>query len=195
MNKNIKICLDAGHGINTSGKRTPLFADGSHIKECEQNYAVMFLVEKYLLSIGFDVIVSNRDIKKDMKLKDRCFVANNNNCDMFLSIHKNAFTGKWQKSACGIESFVYAFGGVAEVIGSKIHSRLIKSTMMKNRGLKQANFYVLRCTYMPAVLVELGFMDYYSEALQMRDKKWHNIYSKAICKGICDYYKINCFFD
>ena len=67
-----KICLDAGHGINTAGKRTPVFTKGDYkgkqIREAEQNYPVMEFVGEYLKYNGFDVCYTNTDIKREFKI-------------------------------------------------------------------------------------------------------------------------------
>lgn len=180
----MKVCLDAGHGMNTAGKRTPPYPDGTQIREAEQNYAVMELVKKYLEYNGVEVVVTNPDKNKDMPLDQRVKKANESNADLFVSIHKNASSGSWQTGAKGIETYVYKKGGEAEQYANKVQGELINDTGMKDRGVKEGNFYVLKKTKMPAILVELGFMDYKPEADQMRDKEWHKKYAKAIVKGI-----------
>ena len=52
-----------------------------------------------------------------------------------------------------------------------VSKELEKSTPMVNRGVKQAAFYVLRGTYAPGVLVELGFMTNAKDQKTMNDKK------------------------
>lgn len=180
----MKVCLDAGHGMNTAGKRTPPYPDGTQIREAEQNYAVMELVKKYLEHNGVEVVVTNSDKNKDMPLSERVEKANKSGADLFVSIHKNAYTGTWQDKAKGIETFVYKKGGKAEKYANNVQKELVADTKMNDRGVKEGNLYVLRKTKMPAILVELGFMDYKPEADQMRDKEWHKKYAKAIVKGI-----------
>ena len=191
----IKIMLDAGHGLGTSGKRTPVFKDGKAIREAEQNYPVMFLVEKYLKLSGFEVECTNRDIKYDMPLRTRTTRANNWKADYFVSIHKNAITGNWQSASKGIDTFVYGTKGKSYGLANKVQSNLIADTGMKDRGVKSADFHVLRETKMPAILIELGFMDNPYEALQMQDKVWHERFAQAITKGICEYVKVKPVFD
>ena len=188
--RKIKICLDAGHGLYTAGKRTPAFSDGSTIKEAEQNYPIMFKLGQYLKLNGFDVVYTNSDIKYDMSLKERVDVSNKANADLFISLHKDAITGKWQTTASGIGAYIYKTGGNAEKVAKLIQTKLIKDTGSKDRGIKTDNFYVIKYTNAPAVLLELGFMDYMEEAKQMKDSVWHDRYAKAIANGICEYYNV-----
>ena len=179
----MKVCLDAGHGLYTAGKRTP---DGVH--EAEQNYPIMFKVAEYLKYNKIDVCYTNTNIKYDMSLEDRVAKEKKSGADIFVSIHKNAMGTTWQTSAKGIEQFVVFNGGRAETLSKAIYKHLIADTGMYARGLKTANFYVVKYTKAPAVLLELGFMDNPVEAAQMKDPKWHDKYAKAIVKGIGEYF-------
>lgn len=91
-------------------------------------------------------------INVNQSLKYRCQVANLAQADIFVSIHFNAFNGK----AHGVE--VYAVSKVGRGIGRSILEE-ISHLGFHNRGVKSANFYVLKNTTMPAVLVECCFCD------------------------------------
>lgn len=185
----MKVCLDAGHANTTPGKRTPKFDDGTFIHEAEQNYPIMFKVADYLKFNGIEVVITNENINYDMSLKDRVKVANINNVDIFISIHKNAYKGEWQTSAKGISTYIHKKGYNAEKLADKLQAHLIKDTNMRNRGVKEwERLYVTKYTSMPATLVELGFMDYREEAEQMKNPLWQNKFAKAITKGICEYF-------
>lgn len=185
-----KVCLDAGHANTTAGKRTPIFKNGTFFHESEQNYPIMFKVAEYLKYNGFDVCYTNTDINYDMSLQDRVKKEQTSRADIFISIHKNAIKGKWQSDAKGIETFIVSRGGRAEKLANCVHSNLIKDTSMKDRKVKTANFYVIKYTKAPAILVELGFMDYEKEAWQMKSDWWYEKYAKAITKGVCSYFGV-----
>lgn len=189
----MKICLDAGHGINTAGKKTPVFTSGVYkgkqIREAQQNYPVMEKLGEYLKYNGFEVVYTNTDINTDMSLSNRTTKANKFNADLFISIHKNAFTGKWQTSAKGIETLYYSTSTKGKKLANNVQNSLIKETGMYNRKIKNTFDYlaVLKNTKMPAILVELGFMDFLEDANQMLDTTCHKKFAKAICKGVCEY--------
>jgi N-acetylmuramoyl-L-alanine amidase len=60
---------------------------------------------------------------------------------------------------------------------------------MNNRGIKQANFYVLRGVKMPSVLVESDFLSNYKQESKLNSKKFRNTLANAIHIGIINYYK------
>lgn len=64
-----------------------------------------------------------------------------------------------------------------------------KRTPFKNRGVKQAAFYVLRGTYAPSVLVEMGFMTNPQDQKKLCDSKVHKKIAQAIYEGILNYVK------
>jgi N-acetylmuramoyl-L-alanine amidase len=178
-----KICLDAGHSLTTSGKQSP---DG--VKEAQQNYAVMAELGATLLYNGFEVVYTNKDINYDMPLSSRVKYANMSKADIFVSIHANAVGNVWQTQANGIETYVYKQGGKASFLGKSIQKELITTTLLKDRGVKEGNFQVLRETTAPAVLLELGFMDNKLERQHMLDAVWHKMYAIGIARGICTYF-------
>lgn len=106
-------------------------------------------------------------------LKFRCEVANNAKADVFISIHFNAFNSK----AHGAE--VYAVSKIGTSIGQSILDEIIELGFF-NRGVKKANFYVLKNTSMPAVLVECCFCD------SKKDMKLYNadLMAQAIAEGL-----------
>jgi N-acetylmuramoyl-L-alanine amidase len=59
---------------------------------------------------------------------------------------------------------------------------------IKNNGVKQAGFYVLRGTQMPAVLVETGFLSNYAEEAKLNTKKFQASAADAIYEGVKKYY-------
>jgi N-acetylmuramoyl-L-alanine amidase len=58
-NKNKLIILNAGHGLNTQGKRTPLFEDKSYIKEYEFNKPIAEKAKVYAEKLGYECIIAN----------------------------------------------------------------------------------------------------------------------------------------
>ncbi|MFH1784177.1 MAG: N-acetylmuramoyl-L-alanine amidase [bacterium] len=74
-------------------------------------------------------------------------------------------------------------------LGSLIAKEVPKTTGIKNRGVKQAGFYVLRGAHMPAVLVEAGFISNHKEEQKLKTRAFRENMAKAIFDGIIKYKK------
>jgi N-acetylmuramoyl-L-alanine amidase len=175
----MKIMIDAGHGPETKGKRSP---DG-RLREFHFNAPVADEVKKQLMAIGHSVIFSHLP-DQDVPLHERTALANRLNVDFFVSIHANA-SGTAFNAASGIETFTFPnSSAAAKRLGSFVHQALIQSTGRKNRGQKQADFAVLRDTRMPAVLIECGFMTNPEELELLKSESYRKRCARAIAFGI-----------
>ncbi|MEI4770436.1 N-acetylmuramoyl-L-alanine amidase [Psychrobacillus sp. FJAT-51614] len=175
----MKIMLDAGHGPDTIGKRTP---DGK-MKEFEFNAAVVGFLKKELEDCGLIVLVSHLG-NLDVALHERTTLANKLGVDVFISIHANAFGTTWNNTS-GIETFTYTRPSEqSKLLAKYIQDSLCSLSKGKNRGVKQADFAVLRDTKMPAVLVECGFMTNKIEATLLQSRLYRILCAKAIAFAI-----------
>lgn len=181
----MKIAIDDGHGMETAGKRTPAFSDGSVMRENEFNRAVVAYLHDELTRNGFSVVLTSPE-DTDTSLSTRVQRAEQAAADIFISVHANAFGNDWN-SANGVESFVYSLAdGKTVRLGHSIQAALARETGLKNRGLKEnPDLYVLRKTTMPAVLVECGFMTNPTEAALLRQDSYRKKCAASICKGLC----------
>ncbi|MCD4650802.1 MAG: N-acetylmuramoyl-L-alanine amidase [Candidatus Cloacimonetes bacterium] len=66
----------------------------------------------------------------------------------------------------------------------KLQANMVQETKATNRGVKQANFYVLRVSYMPAVLVELGFLSNKSEEKKLTNSAYQDKLVTAIYEAV-----------
>lgn len=185
------IAVDAGHGMNTAGKRTPMFSDGTIMKENEFNRATADYLVKALNRNGFKTILTAPDIL-DTPLQKRVQRANDAKADAFICIHANAYGDDWN-NANGIESWIYEKSNQNTIhFAEDIQKELIAFTNRKNRGIKKSSdLYVLRYTNMIAVLVECGFLTNLEEATLLRSENYRKKCAEAICKGICKYYNVS----
>jgi len=184
----VKIVIDAGHGYNTPGKRTP---DGS-LREWEFNSAVASLVEKELKNYENVQVLRVDDItgNTDVSLKTRTDKANAWKANVYVSIHANAAGSGWS-SAEGIETFVYKTRPKEAVqLAAHVQNHLIRETGRKNRGVKAADFHVLRETKMTAILCECGFMTNIEEASLLKSDSYRKKCAEAIVQGLVEHYKL-----
>lgn len=181
------IAIDAGHGKDTAGKRTP----DNTMREYEFNSVVANELEKILKANKIRTLRTDSD-KIDVELRDRCKKANDAKCDYFISIHANASGNTWS-NASGIETFIKGNNSNRQEyeksfdMASRIQRSLIEFTKAKNRGLKTSeNLYVLNATNMPALLVECGFMTNRDESLRLKNPQYRLLCAQAIAKPIVD---------
>lgn len=190
----ILIADDDGHGIDTAGKRTPLFPDGTYMKENEFNRAVIDKLNVHLKRNNFDVLhVSAGDT--DVPLKTRTDLANNTipnsfgrPADAFVSVHANAAGNTWNSKVKGIEIFYRAGYKEGKKLAQDVQEHLIKGTPLFNRGLKTDNLHVTREAKMPAILIEGGFMDNPDEAKLLMSDAYREECAEEIARGLCQYF-------
>lgn len=155
------ILLDAGHGgmINgkyqTQGKRSPEWEDGSILYEGEFNRAIKSRVMEMLQNASVSYVDINPQ-QTDLSLEDRVDYANTYKSDsLYISIHANAGGGT------GCEVFTAEnCSSTSTAFANEIADQYY--TFFPNerwRGVKKRDFYVIKNTAMPAVLIECFFMD------------------------------------
>ncbi|WP_342506184.1 N-acetylmuramoyl-L-alanine amidase [Sporosarcina sp. FSL K6-2383] len=175
----MKIMIDAGHGPETAGKRSP----DEVLREFSFNNAVANLVKQYLVKEGLTVFFAHNE-HKDVPLSERTSYANKMNVDAFISIHANAYGTNWN-SANGIETYIYPTASKGSVVlASLVQRSLISACNRTDRGVKKANFAVLRETRMPAVLIECGFMTNRQEAALLLNQAYRQQCARAISFAI-----------
>ncbi len=192
MNNGYLIALDDGHGMETAGKRTPQISElgGRVIKENEFNRAVVEYLDIELQRCGFKtLLVAPTD--ENTSLAVRVLLANNSNADAYVSIHYDAYDGKFDDyDPSGNSIFHYPTSAKGKELATCIYNYLQQGTQQVKRGVKSADFYVLRKTNMVAVLSENGFMDNKEEALLMIDVDFQKEVAREHAKGLCDYFKV-----
>lgn len=178
------IALDAGHGLKTSGKRTP---DGIH--EWELNDKVRDYAVEYLKDYDCKCIFpDNNEGSKDESLSSRKSMYLNEDADAVVSIHHNALTGEWYSKAIGVEVWVDENCTKADMELAKcIHKRLAKYTGLKDRGIKEENWTVINQNRVPAVLTEGGFMDSKADYKVITSTSGQKAYAKAIAEGLIEF--------
>jgi N-acetylmuramoyl-L-alanine amidase len=169
-----KYGIDRGHGCHFDGGAVGLVKEERWINEVS-NYLV-----EYLKGLGHEIIELRPESATSEKhsLQQRCDRANETKCEVLVSIHAN----KFNQIANGTE--IYAISKKARSIALPVLQEICKLGF-KNRGIKSTpRFAVLTNSEMPAILIEIAFID--SE----QDVKLFNgiAVAKAICKGLTGEY-------
>src|SRR5690625_2933674 len=180
------IAIDAGHGIITPGKRTP---------DDEREWSFNSIVAQSII----DNLKKYRGVKtvrlddptgkRDVPLQERTNKANNANADILVSCHHNANTGKWGNWT-GTETYHYPGSTTGKQLAQALHPSVVKAYGLRDRGIKSANFHMLRESRMPAILIEGGFMDSTIDIKKLRDKKVLKQAGKNIADAIARYFNL-----
>jgi len=193
------IFLDPGHGGRDSG------AFYYNVAEKDLNMQIYRKLRTKLEELGYKVLTSrDTDIDVDF-ITERSRMVNKTNSDIFISIHFNA-TGSAYSKASGIQTYSYRDEpdypskinpywhnhpdriSESKRLAAAIHSSLLAETGAKDAGQLERSFAVLRETAKPAVLLELGYMDNFTESQQIRDSHYQDKLVAGIVKGIQKYY-------
>ena len=156
------IALDAGHGLNTLGKRCMKAIDPNQTKEWVLNSRIAEKVEALLAGYNCEVLrVDDRTGKKDVSLSQRVKAANNAKATVYVSIHHNAGI----KGGTGGGIVIFAAVSCSQKpkeLQKAVYTATVEKTGLKgNRSnpMPEKNYYVVKYTKMPAILGEFGFMD------------------------------------
>lgn len=151
------ICLDAGHGGSDPG------AVGNGLREDQIAFDVTNQLAEKLKNAGFDVVLSRPSANINPGINARWQLANEKKANYFISIHVNAGGGT------GEETLFYKENSErsrrSEEFANCVNSIYAQEMGLRNRGVKTdtqshlGSIGVLRYTNMPAILVELAFID------------------------------------
>lgn len=145
----IKLCFDYGHGGEDPG------ATYNGRRESDDVLKIGKEVAKEVRNHGV-VVDETRTNDATVSLKDRSAFENRSNYDYFISFHRNAYK---PESARGVETYTYLNPGVkSQSLSRRIQDSLVSLGFI-DRGVKTANYHVLRETKSAAILIEIGFID------------------------------------
>jgi N-acetylmuramoyl-L-alanine amidase len=173
----VDLTLDAGHGGKDPGAVGPT---GLH--EADVTLKLVKKAGTLIAAQGYSVNYT-RTSDVFVELDDRAAIANNAGAKDFLSIHINSASAL----ATGTETYCYSRGGSGEKMATAIQASLVAAIGKANRGVKTANFAVIRETNMPAALAEIVFISNPAEEALLKDDAFLDKVAQAIAKGYCNY--------
>jgi N-acetylmuramoyl-L-alanine amidase len=218
------IVIDAGHGGHDTGA---IGANGTSEKDLNLDiaYELKYLFDK---DDDFEIILTRKD-DTFISLAERTNIANENNADLFISIHCNAnfdrnvsgfeiyflsekatdpeaaatavlensvieLEGKLNKKRAMLQEMLWCmtmneYMNESSELSALISSQASGRLKIPIKGVKQGNFYVLRGTQMPSVLVESAFVSNFAEEAKLGTKNFRASVADSIYEGVIRYYE------
>lgn len=165
----------------TNGGKDP-GALGNGLQEKDIALSVSLKLGEILKRHNVEVVYS-RTTDVFLELSERTNLANKANADIFVSIHCNAAENVNGK---GVETFSYPGSTKGTALAKCIQDSIIQNKVYTlNRGIKTANFAVLRQSNMPSALVELAFITNIDDSKILKDKQVE--LALTVAKGILNY--------
>lgn len=180
------VVLDPGHG----GSQAGAFHHG--VREADVNLAIGLELKARLAAAGATVVMTRATddlaappgVTPAAELQARVDIAKAADADIFVSLHANAHPTK--PETAGTITF-YAPGRPNDLAAIVLEA-LVLETGAVNKGVRPANFYVLRNSDIPAVLVEVGFLTNSAEAARLADSAYQQEIAAGIFKGIVRFF-------
>jgi len=180
------IVLDPGHGGKDPG------AISNNAVEKSIVFKVAEIVKKKLAADGAIVKMTRTDNNTYPTLPERVKFTTANYAEVFVSFHANASTST---SAKGTETYYSVTTNANEkedlALATYINNQIVNNAKMYNRGVKRADYVVIKGSEIPSVLVELGFVTNSEDRAKLVDDKYVQIYANSIYNGIVQYYSKN----
>jgi N-acetylmuramoyl-L-alanine amidase len=191
--KGLKICLDPGHGGQAylpGYKRGP-----TGVREAEVNLRVANYLRDFLEDSGA-IVVMTRESDTYISLRERCEVANEANCDLFISMHHNAssreeanYTSTWYHftpdySPASMDLARHLQAGVSDALRLPEYPA---TGLYSDQLMYRSGFGVLRNIKMPGALMESSFHSNYEEEKKLTDSEYNKREAYGYFMGLAQY--------
>ncbi len=177
------VVVDPGHGKHDPGAKAP----DKSVFEKNLTLAIATLVTQELTAQGATVIQTRTD-DTFVELKERAEIANRNGADFFVSCHINS--NRVSNTTSGTITFHHGGSVTGQLLAECIQTEIGKIDGMPSIGvwsdtrIYSTGFAVLRYSTMPAVLLELGFINHERDRKRMQERSYQEAVAKAVVKGL-----------
>lgn len=185
------IVLDAGHGGSDPGK-----VGCNDVLEKDINLSIVYKLKTLFENKGFKVVLTRTDDKvladensKNVKIEDmrnRVALITETMPIMTISIHQNSFP---DSSISGPQVFFYDQSPEGEAIAATLQDTLNTILEPPKPRVSKSNddYYILKKTPTPTVIVECGFLSNETEAANLTTEAYQEKLARAVYWGTCEY--------
>lgn len=182
------IVLDAGHGGFDPGKVGTNGEDEKNI-----NLIILDKLQNFLEQAGATVVVTRATDEalgdtKNEDMSNRKEIINGSDADILVSIHQNSYTSSNVK---GAQVFYHEGSEEGKRLAELIQWNLKEYADSENKRIEKENsdYYILKTTNIPAVLVECGFLSNADEEMLLNDSIYQEKIAWGIYVGIIDFFE------
>lgn len=183
------IVLDPGHGGGDPGT-----VGVGTTTEAENVLAIAWELKGMLEKAGAEVIMTRQSdsnpawgtvyaAQENGQLASRVAVANRSQGQVFISLHND-----WHDDRSVQGTSVHFYKSQDLALAESLQRALVSRLHTVDLGVQRSNFYVLRNTTMPAVLVEIGFLSNPQEAARLSQPTYRLEVARALLMGINEYF-------
>lgn len=182
-NVRVLVVVDPGHGGQDAGA-----VGVGGLREKDVILPIAREVARLLERQGVDAVLTRSD-DRFVDLAPRVALAEGVRANAFVSIHANSISLS-RPDVNGLETYHAPGSSNGARLARAIQSSILRTVSVKDRGVRQARFYVLRETSMPATLVEVGFVTGRQDAANLRSVTYRGQMAQAIAEGILRYFQL-----
>lgn len=178
----MKIVIDPGHGGRDPG------AVGVDLGLAEKvvNLDVGLALRDFLAAYGFEVIMTRTD-DTFVSLRQRAETVNSARPNLLVSLHVNSAQNR---EATYVGAHVFSQRSPAAKVAAALLPPLAAVSGWPNGGVRVNNFYILRETIPPAILLELGFISNREQEMVLNRPDSRLDLARAIATGLAGYYQV-----
>ena len=184
-----RIVLDAGHGGRDNG-----VTGVNGTIESEVNLQIVKKLKTQFVNLGFRVVLTRENesglysenvdnYKKDDMAKRKAIIEKSNP-DLVISIHQNSYPSSHSK---GAQVFCMEKDTESEKFANAIQSQLISNLPDARTSISYGDYYLLKCTEMPSVIVECGYLTNAEEEALLISENYQEKVAYTIACGVIKY--------
>lgn len=186
----LKIVLDAGHGGMDGG----VVGRRTKVKESDLNLQIVYRLKDVFTDMGFEVALTRKTeaglygvASKGFKRRDmerRKQIIEEEKPAYVISVHQNFYPTSKSR---GAQVFYDENNARGQAMATAIQAELndaYKKENVKARKESKGDFYMVKCTDVPAVLIECGFLSNAEDERLLGSSAWQTKLAQAIGAGV-----------